>query len=279
MATADNQPRHYFDATPTVASCPHEVTLTLPEAKVTLTVDRGVFSAGRVDPGTLNLLRSVTTVPAAGAVLDLGCGYGPIAVTLARRAPGVTVWAVDINERAVGLARANAVRLGLANLTAATPDQIPSDLRFAAIWSNPPIRVGNQALHALLESWLVRLEPTGEAWLVVHRHLGADSLAAWLREQGWTVTRHASKKGYRILLVRPDGGAPGGRMTEGTRTTEGPHTTEGPRSSERPRTTEGPRSSERPGPSEGPGPSERPRPSEGPGPSKRPRPSEEASAG
>jgi 16S rRNA (guanine1207-N2)-methyltransferase len=200
---ADDQPRHYFDATPAVASQPHLVTLALPDATVDLTVDRGVFSAGRVDPGTMVLLRSVTTVPASGAVLDLGCGYGPIAVTLARRAPGVSVWAVDINERAIGLAGGNALRLGLGNVTAATPDGVPPDVRFAAIWSNPPIRVGNAALRALLESWLARLEPTGEAWLVVQRHLGADSLAAWLVTQGWTVRRHASKKGYRVLHVVP----------------------------------------------------------------------------
>jgi 16S rRNA (guanine1207-N2)-methyltransferase len=211
MAPADHQPRHYFDPTPTVASRPHEVTLALPDATVTLTVDRGVFSAGRVDPGTLALLRAVTTVPAAGAVLDLGCGYGPIAVTLARRAPGASVWAVDINERAVALAGANAAALGLGNLEATTPDGVPSDVRFAAIWSNPPIRIGNEALHILLDRWLGRLEPSGEAWLVVHRHLGADSLAARLRGRGWTVRRHASKKGYRILQVRPDGrDTPGG---------------------------------------------------------------------
>jgi 16S rRNA G1207 methylase RsmC len=158
-----------------------------------------VFSAGRVDPGTLCLLRSVPAPPAEGTLLDLGCGYGPIAVTLARRAHGATVWAVDVNERAVDLTTANATELGLANLHAATPERVPADIRFAAIWSNPPIRVGKDALHDLLTTWMARLEPSGAAWLVVHRHLGGDSLAAWLTTTGWDVRRHASKQGYRIL--------------------------------------------------------------------------------
>jgi 16S rRNA (guanine1207-N2)-methyltransferase len=191
----------YFDVAPAVASRPGEVELALPDATVRLAVDRGVFSAGRVDPGTVALLRTAAPVPPAGTLLDLGCGYGPIAVTLARRAPGATVWAVDVNERAVALTRANAATLGLANVRAGDAAAVPADVRFDAIWSNPPIRVGKDALHDLLTAWLPRLLPTGEAWLVVHRHLGGDSLAAWLRTGGWQVERRASKQGYRILRV------------------------------------------------------------------------------
>jgi 16S rRNA (guanine1207-N2)-methyltransferase len=193
---------HYFEATPAVGSRPGEVELSLPDGRVTLAVDRGVFAAERVDGGTVALLRAAPAPPKSGALLDLGCGYGPIAVTLARRAPGATVWAVDVNLRAVDLTRANAARLGLDTVQAVTPDDVPADLRFAAIWSNPPIRIGKEALHQLLARWLPRLGPDGEAWLVVHRHLGGDSLAAWLGTEGWSVRRHASKKGYRILQVR-----------------------------------------------------------------------------
>jgi 16S rRNA (guanine1207-N2)-methyltransferase len=203
---SEPRPAHYFDAVPDVRSRRGEVTLTLPDGAVTLGVDRGVFSAGRVDSGTLALLKAGPEPPPAGNLLDLGCGYGPIAVTLARRARGATVWAVDINERAVGLTRDNAARLGLGNVRASGPDAVPATVRFAAIWSNPPIKVGNAALHDLLGTWLPRLHPDGAAWLVVHRHLGADSLAAWLTAEGWAVRRHASKQGYRILHVTP--GAP-----------------------------------------------------------------------
>ncbi len=192
---------HYFTPNPAMASSPATVELALADGVVSLAVDRGVFSSRRVDPGTLVLLREAPAPPPAGTLLDLGCGYGPIGVTLARRSPKASVWAVDVNVRAVALARANAVALGLANLTVEHPDSVPPGLRFDQVWSNPPIRVGKDALHALLETWLPRLAPDGAAWLVVHRHLGADSLAAWLEREGWSAKRHASKQGYRLLRI------------------------------------------------------------------------------
>ncbi|MDQ1356365.1 MAG: rRNA (guanine1207-N2)-methyltransferase [Acidimicrobiaceae bacterium] len=169
----------------------------------TLLTDRGVFSGNRIDPGTVELLRVVPPPPATGELLDLGCGYGPIALTMAKRAPGATVWAIDTNRRAVALTGENASRLGLSNVRAITPDAVPPELRFAAIWSNPPIRVGKESLHALLLAWLDRLTPDGLAHLVVHKHLGGDSLAAWLTAEGHATKRLASRKGYRLLEVRP----------------------------------------------------------------------------
>jgi 16S rRNA (guanine1207-N2)-methyltransferase len=196
---------HYFDSSPEVASRPGQVVLALDDATVSLRTDRGVFSASRIDTGSLILLRAMPPPPATGDLLDLGCGYGPIAVTLARRSPKATVWAVDVNERAVELVRENAAALGLANLRAATPDAVPVEVRFAAIWSNPPIRVGKEALHRLLLDWLVRLDGGGRAWLVVQKHLGGDSLAAWLTAQGYPTTRLGSKQAYRILEVSSNG--------------------------------------------------------------------------
>lgn len=193
---------HYFDDTPAAPSRPGRVALKLPDFEATLTVDRGVFSTGGIDPGTIELLRAPTAAPSAGDLLDLGCGYGPIAVTLAQRCPGVTVWAVDVNQRAVDLAAANASALGFAErVRAMAPDAVPEHVSFAGIWSNPPIRIGKAALHELLLRWLPRLEPGASAWLVVHKHLGADSLAVWLEDQGWPVRRVGSRKGYRILEV------------------------------------------------------------------------------
>lgn len=192
---------HYFDADPGVASRPATVELALPDGRVALAVDRGVFAAGRVDPGTLVLLRAVPAPPPTGDLLDLGCGYGPIACTLARRAPGATVWAVDVNRRARRLTALNARTLGLANVRVVDPADVDPGTRFAGVWSNPPIRVGKEALHTLLQAWVPRLVPGGSAWLVVQRHLGADSLAAWMTEEGWAVRRVASKQGYRVLRV------------------------------------------------------------------------------
>ena len=81
-------------------------------------------------------------------------------------------------------------------------------MTFAAIWSNPPIRIGKEGLHALLLRWLPRLSPGGHAHLVVQRHLGADSLHAWLTEalaDAAVVERAGSAKGYRVLRVSAPG--------------------------------------------------------------------------
>ncbi len=192
---------HYFQARPEVPSQPRTVHLHLPDVDLDLATDRGVFGARAVDAGTLILLREAPLPPAAGEILDLGCGYGPIALTLARRAAGAHVWAVDVNERAVELARANAVAAGVSNVTAVTPEEVPGEVRFDAIYSNPPVRVGKEPLHQLLLLWLPRLRPGAAAYLVVQRNLGSDSLASWLAAQGWKVARVKSKKGYRVLEV------------------------------------------------------------------------------
>lgn len=154
-----------------------------------------------MDAGTKLLLLEAPVPAPTGDLLDLGCGYGPIALTLARRAPGATVWAVDVNRRALALTEANAAANGVANVRAATPDDVPADVSFATIWSNPPIRIGKAALHELLLRWLPRLAPGGRAVLVVQKHLGADSLARWLVEQGFPTTRLQSRAGYRLLEI------------------------------------------------------------------------------
>jgi 16S rRNA (guanine1207-N2)-methyltransferase len=171
----------------------------LPDLRLELQTDAGVFSAARLDPGTRLLLNTVPPPPGEGNLLDLGCGYGPLALVLAARSPGAAVWAVDVNQRALGLCAANAARAGLDNVRCVTPDQPGLPGQLAAIWSNPPIRIGKQALHALLTDWLGRLVPGGSAHLVVQRHLGADSLHRWLEEAGWPVTRVAARTGYRVL--------------------------------------------------------------------------------
>jgi 16S rRNA (guanine1207-N2)-methyltransferase len=192
---------HYFEARPAVASRPRTVRLRLGELDLELEADRGVFGSKGIDLGTMVLLREAPA-PAEGELLDLGAGYGPIAIVLARRSPGARIWAVDVNERALELTRVNAAALGASNVVAAPPGDVPADVRFDAIYSNPPVRVGKQSLHQILLEWLPRLKPGGTAYLVVQRNLGSDSLATWLGEQGFQVTRLKSKKGYRVLEVR-----------------------------------------------------------------------------
>lgn len=179
-----------------------ELTLAIDGRTLTLLTDRGVFSRNELDAGTRILLDAVPRPPATGNLLDLGCGWGPIASTMAVRSPGATVWAIDVNERARELTRINAQRNGLTNLRTATPDDVPDSVRFDVLWSNPPVRIGKDALHRLLLTWLGRLAPDGEAWLVINRNLGADSLAVWLAGSGYRVDRLTSKRGFRVLRVR-----------------------------------------------------------------------------
>lgn len=192
---------HYFDADPLAPSQPSQVTLVLPDLTVELTTDRGVFSRHAVDPGTRFLLLESPPPPPTGHLLDLGCGYGPIAVALARRSPGATVWAVDVNRRALELTEANAQASDAENVHACEPDDVPAGVAFDGIWANPPIRIGKPALHELLSRWLERLAPGGRAWLVVHKHLGADSLVPWLDDEGFATRRLRSRRGYRLLEV------------------------------------------------------------------------------
>jgi 16S rRNA (guanine1207-N2)-methyltransferase len=173
----------------------------LPDVYLELETDSGVFSAGRLDPGTRFLLEAGPPPPSAGDLLDLGCGYGPVACTLASRAPAATVWAVDVNERALDLCARNAAKAGLRNVRCVAPDSPDIPPRLAGIWSNPPVRIGKAALHELLLTWLARLSPGTGAYLVMGRNLGADSLQSWLAAQGWPVTRLAARSGYRLLGV------------------------------------------------------------------------------
>lgn len=192
---------HYFDDDPTIASDPVTIDVLLPDTAFVLETDRGVFSRGHVDTGTNLLLRSDLELPLLGNLLDLGAGAGPIALAMARRAPDATVWAVDVNSRARDLCARNAERNGITNLHAVAPGDVPDDVRFATIWSNPPIRIGKPALRELLLTWLGRLDDGGHAALVVQKHLGADSLQKWLETERFTTLRVASKAGFRILQV------------------------------------------------------------------------------
>ena len=194
---------HYFTAAPASADERRRVRVRLAGRAVDAEVAPGIFSPGGLDKGTVVLLDEAPAPPPAGSFLDLGCGWGPVALALALRSPGATVWALDVNERALDLTRRNAEALGLDGVRATTADGIPDDLRFDLIWSNPPIRVGKAVLHELLRTWLPRLTTGGVAHLVVQRNLGSDSLQRWIgTELEMPCTRLTSSKGFRVLEVR-----------------------------------------------------------------------------
>ena len=190
---------HYFDEQPDAPSMPRDVVLWLPDMSLTLTTDRGVFGYAQIDAGSKLLLLKAPRPPPGGHLLDLGCGVGTIALPMARRAPDATVWAVDVNSRARELCATNAAENGISNVRVVAPDEVPGDVVFDCLWSNPPIRIGKSALHEMLLVWLRRLSPTGTCTLVVQKHLGSDSLQHWLTDEGYPTTRIASSSGYRIL--------------------------------------------------------------------------------
>ncbi|MFV0318802.1 MAG: class I SAM-dependent methyltransferase [Microbacterium sp.] len=201
---------HYFTAVPASPEKLRSVRLNLAGRDLELTTAGGVFSPDRLDAGTGVLLANAPAAPPGGQLLDLGCGWGPIALSLALQSPHATVWAVDVNERALDLVRRNAASIGVENVHAVLPDEVPGDIVFRTIRSNPPIRVGKHELHGLLERWIPRLDERSDAWLVVQRNLGSDSLQRWLAgtfEHGYSVHRAATGRGYRVLKVRRYGGS------------------------------------------------------------------------
>ncbi|WP_298416609.1 methyltransferase [Brevibacterium sp.] len=198
---------HYFTESPSSEAKTRELRLELAGREVTVETVSGTFSPTRLDLGTSVLLRHLPEPP-AGDVLDLGCGWGPIALHTALEARDaeveLRVWALDVNSRSLETTAVNARRLGLETVRTVTAEDIPAEVQFAAIRSNPPIRIGKEALHELLETWLPRLAPDGRADLVVSKNLGADSLQKWIAGMlgdGFEVVRTGSSKGFRVLTI------------------------------------------------------------------------------
>ena len=196
----------YFTAEPDSAANWRPLSVELAGKRLDLVTASGIFASDALDRGTHVLLEAVPEPPAEGVFLDLGSGWGPIAITLALRSPGARVYAVEVNERARAACARNAETAGCANLQTCAPEDVPADVRFDLIWSNPPIRIGKAALHDLLGAWLERLAPHGEAWLVVAKQLGAQTLLKWLDARpGFAADRAARARGFHVLQVRRTG--------------------------------------------------------------------------
>lgn len=196
---------HYFSETPGSDYKLKEIQVVIDGASVTVQTAGGIFSPDHIDQGTAVLLNHLDEAPPGGNVLEIGCGWGPIALSLAKRSHKALIWAVDVNERSLELTKANAQRLGLENIRVCKPEEVPADLTFDGIWSNPPIRVGKDVLHGLMLHWLPRLNVDADAYLVVQKNLGADSLHRWLEAElpsNFSTIRVDSAKSFRVLRVR-----------------------------------------------------------------------------
>lgn len=193
---------HYFSENPTGDFLPQPVTVELGGRRVQVLTASGIFSPGGVDKGT-RILLDEAPAPQGARMLDIGCGWGPITLTLAMAAPDAEIYGVEVNSRSAKLTEMNAERLGLTNVTVAAPEALDESLTFDTIWSNPPIRVGKDVLHGIMHTWLPRLAPGGAAYLVVQKNLGSDSLQKWLAAEfpELEVGRYATSKGFRILEV------------------------------------------------------------------------------
>jgi 16S rRNA G1207 methylase RsmC len=195
---------HYFSQEPKSEYQPKQIELDVAGEVFQVSTASGTFSPLRLDVGTSVLIDHLELAPKDGNILDLGCGWGPIALNLAKHSPKAKVWAVDVNSRSLELTAENAKTLGLSNIQTATPESVEPDIKFSGIWSNPPIRIGKKELHGLLLTWLPRLEKGGSAYLVVQKNLGSDSLQKWLTEtliEGYEVSRLTSIKTFRIIKV------------------------------------------------------------------------------
>ena len=195
---------HYFSKEPKSEYQPKQIELDVAGEVFKVSTASGTFSPLRLDVGTSVLIDHLELAPQEGNILDLGCGWGAIALNLAKHSPKAKVWAVDVNNRSLELTAENAKIIGLENIQTATPDSVPKEISFSGIWSNPPIRIGKKELHELLLGWLPRLENGASAYLVVQKNLGSDSLQKWLTEtltDGYEVSRLTSVKTYRIIKV------------------------------------------------------------------------------
>lgn len=197
---------HYFSSDPAAPKKIVSLSIDVGGTQVRLDAASGTFSSGRLDSGTAVLLKESEHFPKDGNVLDIGCGWGPIGISIAMLSPSTRVFGIDINQRSVEQSNLNSKLNNLTNFTATKPEALDPDIKFSAIWSNPPIRVGKQVLHELMKTYIPRLEPGGKAVLVVSKNLGADSFQRWLQTQfpEASVTRLSTDKGYRVIqLVSP----------------------------------------------------------------------------
>jgi 16S rRNA (guanine1207-N2)-methyltransferase len=196
---------HYFSPQPQADHRYQRFQEELRGREFTFITDEGVFSKKRVDPGTRLLIESIA-VPEEGSFLDLGCGYGPIGIVLGSLAPQAVIHMVDVNSRAVELARRNLGENGITNARVYWGQGLePVQARtFNLIACNPPYRAGRQVVLSLLEEAYRALAPGGQLYIVGRTRQGVKTLAGLLREMFGNCREVAKQGGYRVYVVEKD---------------------------------------------------------------------------
>jgi 16S rRNA (guanine1207-N2)-methyltransferase len=195
---------HYYSRTQNVESDPQYWNYTLRDANFRFKTDNGVFSKKEVDFGSRLLIETFQMPGLQGDILDVGCGYGPIGLTIAKHWTDRTVYMVDVNLRALQLTKDNSELNGITNLVIQESDRLSAvkEKRFAVILTNPPIRAGKEVVHDIYEQSYHSLLPNGELWIVIQRKQGAPSTINKLSEMFIDVEIVAKKKGYFIVKAK-----------------------------------------------------------------------------
>ncbi|WP_409374324.1 class I SAM-dependent methyltransferase [Streptococcus suis] len=187
----------YYEKTPTVAHDIHEIHVNLLGTPMSFMTDAGVFSKKMVDYGSQVLLKTLHFEKGA-SVLDVGCGYGPIGLTLAKVFSTKTTL-IDINSRALDLATKNAERNGVTAKIYQSNIYENVDETFNHIVSNPPIRAGKSVVHEVIADAFQRLEANGTLTIVIQKKQGAPSAKAKMEEVFGNCQIIKKDKGYYIL--------------------------------------------------------------------------------
>jgi 16S rRNA (guanine1207-N2)-methyltransferase len=198
---------HYYSQQPEAESNRKSWTFTLRGNSFHFQSDRGVFSKNEFDFGSRLLIETFTKPDQKGDLLDVGCGYGPIGISLAKEFKNLTVDMIDVNERAVELAKVNAEANGVKNVCIIASnlfENVDPSKKYAAVLTNPPIRAGKKVVHEIFEKSFGSLLPGGELWIVIQKKQGAPSAIAKLDEMFKEVVTVKKDKGYFIIRAEKD---------------------------------------------------------------------------
>ena len=195
---------HYFDLDPSLASKERLIEYFIDGRTITLVSDNGVFSKDKIDEGTFAFLKVLVPLRLSGKILDLGCGYGPIGLTIALTSPEARVDLADINTRALALCEKNAQLLGLSQRVTVLQSDIYENIEdtYNSIVVNPPIRAGKHVTYKMYEGAYTHLIDGGSLFIVIRKNQGAPSASKFIENLFGNITLIKREKGYYVYQAR-----------------------------------------------------------------------------